>query len=94
MTLTYDNKTLNVDDLPNVKEVTSENVPIPEGFYYVGGTKSEGVVISDAPNDDLDNSKQGNQFVWVPVNQNQKLMLEVAARWADANKKKRVRLEF
>lgn len=24
----------------------------------------------------------------------QKLMLEVAARWADANKKKRVRLEF
>ena len=80
LTLTYDNKTLNVDDLPNVKEVTSENVPIPEGFYYVGGTKDEGVVISDTPNDDLDNSEHGNQFVWVPVNQNQKLMLEVESK--------------
>ncbi len=80
LTLTYENKTLNVSELPNVKEVVDDNVPIPQGFYYVGGTKSEGVVISDAPNDDLDNSKQGNQFVWVPVNQNQKLMLEVESK--------------
>ena len=80
LTLTYDNKTLNADDLPNVKEVTNENVPIPEGFYYVGGTKDEGVVISDVEGDDLNNSKQGNQFVWVPVNQNQKLTLEVTSK--------------
>src|SRR5699024_6327857 len=36
--------------------------------------------ISDTPNDDLDNSKHGNQFVWIPVNQNQKLMLEVESK--------------
>ena len=44
-----------------------EGVKIPEGFYYCGGTKQEGIVISDVQGDDLDNSKQGNQFVWVPV---------------------------
>ena len=80
LTLTHENKELNADELPNVKEVTNENVPIPEGFYYVGGTKDDGVVISDIDGDDLDNSKQGNQFVWVPVNQNQKLTLEVESK--------------
>ena len=80
LTLTHENKILNVSELPNVKEVVDDNVPIPQGFYYVGGTKDEGIVISDTPNDDLDNSKHGNQFVWIPVNQNQKLMLEVESK--------------
>ena len=80
LTLTHENKELNADELPNVKEVTNEHVPIPEGFYDVGGTKDDGVVISDIDGDDLDNSKQGNQFVWVPVNQNQKLTLEVESK--------------
>ena len=40
---------------------------IPEGFYYVGGTKEEGLVISDIQGDNLDNAKGGNQFVWIPV---------------------------
>ena len=44
-----------------------ENVKIPEGFYYVGGTKDTGIVISDVKDDDMSNTKQGNQFVWVPV---------------------------
>lgn len=44
-----------------------DNVKIPEGFYYVDGTKDTGIVISDEPGDDLENSKHGNQFVWVPV---------------------------
>ena len=44
-----------------------DNVKIPEGFYYVEGTKDTGIVISDEPGDDLENSKKGNQFVWVPV---------------------------
>ena len=52
----------------NVKEVTSDGVPIPKGFYYVTGTKNTGVVISD---NILDENNQegnaGNQFVWVPV---------------------------
>ena len=80
LTLSHSNTTLNADTLPNVSEVTSENVPIPEGFYRVGGTKDTGVVISDVQGDDLNNTKQGNQFVWVPVNQNQKLTLEVTTK--------------
>lgn len=79
MEVAYNNVALNADDLPNVKEVTSENVPIPEGFYYVGGTKDTGLVISDVERDDLDNTLQGNQFVWVPVNQNQVLKIEVTS---------------
>ena len=50
----------------NIKEYHNE-VPIPKGFYYVGGEKDIGLVISDAEGDDLDNSKHGNQFVWIPV---------------------------
>ena len=53
----------------------SDGVTIPEGYYYVGGTKAKGLVISDA---EADNEKykgqenvgkdlQGNQWVWVPV---------------------------
>lgn len=44
-----------------------EGVKIPAGFYYVGGSKDEGIVISDVQGDDLENTKHGNQFVWVPV---------------------------
>ena len=56
-------------------QTTVENVVIPEGYYYVGGTKAKGLVISDA---EADNEKYkgqenvgkdlaGNQWVWVPV---------------------------
>ena len=60
---------------------------IPSGFYYVGGDINTGLVISDAATDtnryatastvgvDLD----GNQFVWVPVKQNQKISLSVSS---------------
>ena len=58
-----------------------ERVTIPKGFYYVGGTKATGIVISDAKADENKYSKDnhadqanipgdglaGNQFVWVPV---------------------------
>ena len=44
-----------------------DNVKIPDGFYYVDGNKSTGIVISDVQGDDLNNTKKGNQFVWVPV---------------------------
>ena len=39
---------------------------IPSGFYYVTGKPSTGLVISDKFDDDDNNSKGGNQFVWVP----------------------------
>ena len=52
-----------------------DGVPIPEGYYYVGGTKAKGLVISDNEADkELDKGKEnvrrdlaGNQWVWVPV---------------------------
>lgn len=44
-----------------------DDVEIPDGFYYVGGNKQTGLVISDVQGDDLLNSKFGNQFVWIPV---------------------------
>ena len=50
-------------------------VTIPEGYYYVGGTKDTGIVISDAEADnerykgqtDVGKDLVGNQWVWVPV---------------------------
>ena len=56
-------------------QTTVENVVIPEGYYYVGGTKAKGIVISDNVADkELDKGKEdvrrdlaGNQWIWVPV---------------------------
>ena len=63
--------TINGDGSVNIGDNTGESVVdgviIPDGFYYVGGTRDTGLVISDVEEDNLDNSKQGNQFVWVPV---------------------------
>ena len=59
-----------IENNPNegdTEQSVVDGVTIPEGFYYVGGTKDTGLVISDVKGDDLDNTKQGNQFVWVPV---------------------------
>ena len=39
---------------------------IPNGFYYVTGAPSTGLVVSDKFGDDDNNTKSGNQFVWVP----------------------------
>ena len=53
---------------------TEDGVPIPQGFYYVGGKKEEGIVISDEKEDEnkgtnheVAKSLKGNQFVWIPV---------------------------
>ena len=60
---------------------SGETVPVPNGFYYVGGNNATGVVISDNKDDqnryagyeaDGTTAKavgvdlQGNQFVWIP----------------------------
>lgn len=50
----------------NIRTVV-QGVVIPLNFYYVGGNAGTGLVISDVKGDDLNNSKGGNQFVWVPV---------------------------
>ncbi len=51
-----------------------DDVPIPDGFYYVGGEKDTGVVISDDINDEFKGDDhetaqelEGNQYVWIPV---------------------------
>ena len=64
-----------------------DGVPIPEGYYYVGGTKAKGIVISDNVADkELDKGKEnvrrdlaGNQWVWVPVETPSSLYTTVAA---------------
>lgn len=54
-----------------------ECVPVPYGFYYVGGDLSSGVIISDNEADKYDGTTDkttfayttslvGNQFVWIP----------------------------
>ena len=62
--------TLIGDDKSDVNEV-----PIPDGFVYVGGTRDSGLVISDNNADKEKYKGQttvgtdlvGNQFVWIPV---------------------------
>ncbi len=45
-----------------------DSIPIPKGFYHVAGTTvTKGLVISDVEGDDLNNTKGGNQYVWIPV---------------------------
>ena len=54
-----------------------EIVPVPKGFYYVGGSINTGVIISDNEADKYDGKidkttheyatkLKGNQFVWIP----------------------------
>ena len=54
----------------SISATSADDVPIPQGFYYVGGTKNTGLVISDniADQNQGDNNTAvvGNQFVWVP----------------------------
>ena len=58
-----------------------ECVPVPYGFYYVGGNLDTGVIISDEEADKYDGttdkttyayttSLTGNQFVWIPCTTN------------------------
>ena len=61
-----------IDDYAN--NITRvDGVPIPNGFYYVGGEENTGLIISDSDEDankgdNLEASEYvGNQFVWVPV---------------------------
>ena len=59
---------------PTPKPQPTDGVKIPADFYYVGGTKTSGIVISDNENDkDKYKNKAvvgtdllGNQYVWIP----------------------------
>ena len=60
-----------------VSDGQNNTVPVPYNFYYVGGTKATGIVISDNEADKYEKGKdktshdyatqlKGNQFVWIP----------------------------
>ena len=58
-------------DGTNIKSI-EHGAPIPVGYSYVTGEKNTGVVIQDDTTSD--------QFVWVPVLQNQKIKIEIEAK--------------
>ena len=70
-------KSVKVANVTAIATGNGETVPVPNGFYYVGGTISTGVVISDNKADqnkyandedgDIPKDLVGNQFVWIPV---------------------------
>ena len=86
--LTQTVRYVKTDDGSEVKDVTKvatvyavavgegNSVPVPYGFYYVGGNLNTGVVISDNNTDknkyandedgNIPNDLAGNQFVWIP----------------------------
>ena len=85
MEVTHEDTAITADGT-KVKSI-EQGVPIPVGYYYVGGTKNTGVVISDEKSNEnkgdahsVSATLVGNQFVWVPVLQNQKIKIEIEAK--------------
>ena len=80
-----DNLIENVEKVATVYSVSvgnEETVPVPKGFYYVGGSIKSGVIISDNEADKYDGQTdktthkyatklKGNQFVWIPCTINE-----------------------
>ena len=70
MEVTHEDTAVTADGT-KVKSI-EQGVPIPVGYSYVTGEKNTGVVIQDDTTSD--------QFVWVPVLQNQKIKIEIEAK--------------
>ena len=84
-------KTSNGTEIKDTKKVSTvyavsvgngETVPVPKGFFYVGGSINTGVIISDNEADKYDGKTdkttheyatklKGNQFVWIPCTINE-----------------------
>ena len=67
----------NIETVTAISLGNGETVPVPIGFYYVGGDLNTGVIISDNEEDQYDGkidkttweyttNLKGNQFVWIP----------------------------
>ena len=58
-----------VEERSLYRDENNEAAVIPAGYAVVkdSGNIEDGLVISDVLDDDMENSKAGNQFVWVPV---------------------------
>lgn len=66
----------------SIKGTKVTSITPPEGFVHVGGSIDEGYVISDEPTDEnkgVDADLAGNQFVWVPVEKDQKITAKVSS---------------
>ena len=72
MEVTHEDTAVTADGT-NIKSI-EHGAPIPVGYSYVTGEKNTGVVIEDETSTD--------QFVWVPVLQNQRIKIEVTAEEA------------
>ena len=70
MEVTHEDTAVTADGT-NIKSI-EHGAPIPVGYSYVTGEKNTGVVIQDDTTSD--------QFVWVPVLQNQKIKIEIEAK--------------
>ena len=78
----------NIETVTAVSVGNGETVPVPIGFYYVGGDLNTGVIISDEEADKYDGTTdkttweyttnlKGNQFVWIPCKEEQYVKSEV-----------------
>ena len=87
-TIVQPKKNWNIETVTAVSVGNGDTVPVPIGFYYVGGNLNTGVIISDDEADKYDGttdkttweyttSLKGNQFVWIPCKEEQYVKSEV-----------------
>ncbi len=78
----------NIETVTPISVGNGDTVPVPTGFYYVGGDLNTGVIISDNKEDQYDGttdkttweyttSLKGNQFVWIPCTEEEYKKCEV-----------------
>lgn len=78
----------NIETVTPISVGNGETVPVPIGFYYVGGDLNTGVIISDEEEDKYDGitdkttweyttQLKGNQFVWIPCTEEEYKKSEV-----------------
>ena len=78
----------NIETVIAISVGNGDTVPVPIGFYYVGGDLNTGVIISDNKEDQYDGttdkttweyttSLKGNQFVWIPCTEGEYIKSEV-----------------
>ena len=81
-------KNWNIETVTAISVGNGDTVPVPIGFYYVGGDLNTGVIISDNEEDKYDGqtdkttweytrSLKGNQFVWIPCTEEQYVKSEI-----------------
>ena len=78
----------NIETVKAMSVGNGDTVPVPIGFYYVGGDLNTGVIISDNEEDKYDGitdkttyeyttQLKGNQFVWIPCKEEEYKKCEV-----------------